>query len=132
MKNFISQITGNNNDYCVENPELTKKIAKSQAPKVTMVTCCDSRMDLSQLWIEWTNQVFTIRNIWNIIEGNEWDVQYWVGHLKTPVLLILGHTNCWAVNAAINSYDKVEEEIKAKLDFIVPAVKWTTDWKTWV
>jgi carbonic anhydrase len=48
-------------------------------------------------------------------------IEYGVGHLHTPVLLVLGHTSCGAVTAAVQNA-KVHGSIPALLNQIKPAV----------
>ena len=52
------------------------------------------------------NHVFTIENIGNQIQTAEGSVDYGILHLKTPVLLILGHSDCGAIKAALSDFTK--------------------------
>lgn len=72
-----------------------------QKPRATLVTCSDSRVQSPALLALPENELFTIRDIGNQIETAEGSVEYGVEHLKTPVLLIVGHTGCGAVKAAL-------------------------------
>ena len=62
-----------------------------------------------------TNHVFHIRNIGNQIENNFGSVDYGIHHLKTPILLILGHTDCGAVKASQIDFSKESDEIRQEL-----------------
>jgi carbonic anhydrase len=73
----------------------------SQKPRATLVTCSDSRVQSPALLALPENELFTIRDIGNQIETAEGSVEYGVEHLKTPVLLIVGHTGCGAVKAVL-------------------------------
>jgi carbonic anhydrase len=48
-------------------------------------------------------------------------VEYAVGHLHTPVLVVLGHENCGAVKAAYHNHD--ESNITAIVKKIAPSIK---------
>jgi carbonic anhydrase len=72
-----------------------------QKPRATLVTCSDSRVQSPALLALPENELFTIRDIGNQIETAEGSVEYGVEHLKTPVLLIVGHTGCGAVKAVL-------------------------------
>jgi carbonic anhydrase len=92
-------------------------------------------VDIQYFKIDPLDKVFTIKNIWNNILTNEGSIDYWVEHLETPILLILAHTNCGAVKAALKEYDSCTPDIKRELDHIMPALtnlKWKTFEEKWV
>jgi len=89
--------------------------AEEQNPRATVVTCADSRVQASAWDRTPENDAFTIRNIGNQLERAEGSVAYGLEHLHTPVLLILGHTGCGAVKAAMGKLDDLEPPIKAEL-----------------
>lgn len=91
---------------------------ESQSPSATIVMCSDSRVQPASLHDSPKGHLFTIRNIGNQIASNEGSVDYGVTILKTPLLLILGHTNCGAVNAVIKGYDNLDTSIKNELNTI--------------
>jgi len=86
-----------------------------QTPRATVVTCSDSRVQASAYDASPENDDFTIRNIGNQVERAYGSVQYGLEHLHTPVLLILSHTGCGAVKAAMGKLDELESPIKAEL-----------------
>ena len=43
-------------------------------------------------------------------------------HLKTPILLILGHTDCGAIKAFRGGYAEEPDSIKAELNHLIPAI----------
>jgi len=61
---------------------------------VTLLTCADSRVQVNILGFEATNKIFVVRNIGNQIMPVFGSVDFGVMHLKTPLLLIMGHTHC--------------------------------------
>ncbi|SMO68241.1 carbonic anhydrase [Balnearium lithotrophicum] len=91
---------------------------EEQHPTVTLVTCSDSRVHPTVLSREVMNRVFVIRNIGNQIENSLGSVDYGVFHLKTPVLLILGHVNCGAIKAFLEGYEDERESIRGELDHL--------------
>lgn len=91
---------------------------ETQTPSATIVMCSDSRVQPTSLHDDPKGNLFTIRNIGNQIDSNEGSVDYGVLVLKTPLLFILGHTGCGAVEAAMEGYEKVPNSIKRELDTI--------------
>ena len=90
-------------------------LAEKQAPRATVVTCADSRVQSSAWDATPENDVFTIRNIGNQLTTAYGSVEYGLEHLHTPVLIVLGHTGCGAVKAAMGKLDELEPPIKAEL-----------------
>ena len=93
-----------------------KPFLDKQKPRATVVACSDSRVQSTALDATPENDLFTIRNIGNQFSNAEGSVTYGVHHLKTPVLLILGHTGCGAVKAAMKDHSKESEPLKKELD----------------
>jgi carbonic anhydrase len=112
----------NNQMFSKEQVGLLQNITWAQHPKITLITCSDSRVDMNYFKMDSVDKVFTIRNIWNVILTSEGSVDYWVEHLETPILFILAHTNCGAVNAALNDYHHCTPDIKRELDHLMPAL----------
>ena len=49
-------------------------------------------------------ELFVIRVAGNVIDDHQLgSIEYAAGHLGSPVVVVLGHTHCGAVDAAINS-----------------------------
>jgi carbonic anhydrase len=96
-------------------------ILESQHPDITLVTCSDSRVIEKSLDDE-IGKVFSIKNIGNRVEPNLGSIEYGVGHLHTPILMILGHTGCGAIHASTKDISKEHYRIVRSLDFIKPTV----------
>ncbi len=71
-----------------------------QTPSTTVLGCCDSRVHLLSLSDCPQNDIFEIRNIGNQMCTSKGSVSFGVKVLETPILLILGHVGCGAVDAA--------------------------------
>jgi carbonic anhydrase len=93
-----------------------KGFAQTQKPRATVVACADSRVQTPAFDATPENDDFFVRNIGNQISNSEGSVEYGVHHLKTPVLMILGHTGCGAVKAAMGDYAKESDPIRHELD----------------
>ena len=114
-----------------ENQQFIKRTGKDffsdfqefQSPQVTLICCSDSRVQAEALLNNSFNKIFTIRNIGNQIYSNEGSVDYGILHLKTPVLLILGHSDCGAIKAFTGGYAEEPVSIRTELDHLIPALK---------
>jgi carbonic anhydrase len=96
-------------------------ILKGQHPDITLVTCSDSRV-LERALDDEIGKVFSIKNIGNRVEPNLGSIEYGVGHLHTPILMILGHTGCGAIHASTKDVSGEHYRIIRSLEFIKPTV----------
>jgi carbonic anhydrase len=72
-----------------------------QKPFVTVLTCADSRLPVERVFDRGIGDVFVVRVAGNVAGGSETGtIEYGVEHLKTPLLVVMGHTRCGAVAAA--------------------------------
>jgi len=99
----------------------------AQHPRVTLVACCDSRCQAHVIEPDPIDKVFTVETIGNQMASAQGSVDYGILHLHTPVLLILGHTDCGAIKAFMKGYDKENEAVKRELDFLKPPLKTQVD-----
>jgi carbonic anhydrase len=66
----------------------------------TVLTCSDSRVPVELLFDAGIMDIFVIRVAGNVIATNEaGSIEYGLAHVHTPVLVVLGHTQCGAVTA---------------------------------
>jgi len=123
-KEIISQLVKGNTLFTKEHSqEYFDEFRQQQTPYITLVTCSDSRVPLQALMPDTSNKVFTIKNIGNQILSTEGSVDYGIYHLKTPVLLILGHSDCGAIRAYLKGFYEETFNIKHELDFLRPLIK---------
>ncbi len=109
------------------HPHQTKpwrdKMAIRQTPKAVVLTCSDSRVPPELVFDQGIGDLFVIR-----VAGNSVDdlvlgsIEYAVDHLKTPLIVVLGHQNCGAVKAALESIHDLEGRLGSVVDPIAPAV----------
>jgi carbonic anhydrase len=114
---LLQKVVASNGAFMkTHGPDHFKPFVESQHPQITLVTCSDSRVQMHALDAEPDGEVFVIRDIGNQIATCEGSVEYGVHHLHTPVLLIVGHVRCGAVQAAMGDYSKEAPSIKRELD----------------
>jgi carbonic anhydrase len=97
--------------------------AKAQHPYATVLACSDSRVPVEHIFDAGIGDIFVIRVAGNVVGTDETaSIEYGTEHLKTPLLVVLGHTSCGAVTAAARG-DKAEGSIPALIAHIDPAVQ---------
>ena len=95
---------------------------KGQVPNLTVISCADSRVHTQLFGFEADNNIFIIRNVGNQIENSEGSVDYGINHLPTKILMVLGHSSCGAVKAAMGDYSGESTGIIAELDTLKPVM----------
>ena len=89
------------------NPSLKEKrdeLVKGQHPDTLVITFSDSRVVPEMIFNCTLGDIFVIRTAGNVInEGELATVEYAIEHLKVKHIIVLGHTHCGAVHAAINN-----------------------------
>lgn len=86
-----------------------------QTPHMTIVKCSDSRVQMESFDRTPQNGVFAIRNIGNQVATCEGSIDFGVRVLKTPILFIIGHSGCGAVQAVLNKQTNISDAIKKEL-----------------
>ncbi len=77
--------------------------AKGQSPYAIIVTCSDSRVIPESIFSAGIGELFVIRLAGNIIDDHQLgSIEYAAGHLGCRLVVVLGHTHCGAVDAAIH------------------------------
>lgn len=116
-KAMVREIVQSNRAFMTRHsPAHFKPFLDGQKPRATVVTCSDSRVHTHALDASPDGDLFMIRNIGNQIATAEGSVEYGVHHLKTPLLLIVGHVACGAIKAAAGDYSKESPLIQRELD----------------
>jgi carbonic anhydrase len=104
-----------------------QELAGGQAPFATIVTCSDSRTPPGALFNRGPGDLFIVRVAGNTVDSTGLgSVEYGVGVLGAPLVLVLGHTQCGAVEAAIKAvkeHAKFPGSIGNLVAPIIPAVK---------
>jgi len=116
------------NDYYVnhQGSAFFEKLKNGQHPRATVIGCSDSRFQSVALDATAENDLFIIRNIGNQFGSNMGSVEYGVRHLNTPLLIIVGHSRCGAVKAALGDYSAEGPHIIQELDSLSLAIRKTS------
>lgn len=92
-----------------KHKELFEKLATGQEPEALFITCSDSRIDPSMMTSTEPGQLFICRNAGNIVPPHTTatgamtaSLEFAVGALKVPHIVVCGHTECGAMKGAMN------------------------------
>ena len=115
-------VEGHSTLYLEDLDLLHAQTAESQHPFVAILACADSRVPVGLLLDENIGRLFVTR-----IAGNTAtteviaSLEYAVAILGVKAIIVLGHTNCGAIKAAIRN-DEVPGQISALFAGILPAI----------
>jgi carbonic anhydrase len=107
--------------------EWRKGLVSGQNPFAVILGCADSRVPTELVFDQGLGDLFVIRNAGNVVmEDVMGSVEYAAIHLKTQLVVIMGHEGCGAVSAALKSREEREKEppeLQQVLRRIDPAIK---------
>lgn len=78
-------------------------IARGQTPFTVLVSCSDSRVPPELLFGRGLGEMFIVRNAGNTVDTAALgSIEYGVANLGVPLVVVLGHERCGAVEAAVS------------------------------
>jgi carbonic anhydrase len=78
------------------------ELTAGQSPFATILGCSDSRVPLETLFDQDPGHLFVVRIAGNFVtDSGIGSIEYGVAALKTPLIVVLGHSSCGAVDATI-------------------------------
>ena len=103
--------------------ERRAEVAGGQHPMAVILGCSDSRVPPEIIFDQGIGDLFVIRVAGNIInEAVIGSMEYAVEHLGVPLILVLGHQRCGAVEAAVKG-GKAPGHVGSLIEAIQPAVE---------
>jgi carbonic anhydrase len=79
------------------------RLANGQQPFAVVLSCADSRVVPELLFDQGLGDLFVVRVAGNVAEkGMLGSIEYAVEHLHVPLVVVLGHESCGAVQAAVD------------------------------
>jgi len=99
-----------------------------QEPFASILTCADSRLGPELIFDQFVGDIFVVREAGNIADSptNLGSLEFGQAVLKSKALMVLGHSNCGAVNAALDNATP-GANIQAIVDAIKPGIAGATD-----
>jgi carbonic anhydrase len=90
-----------------------------QSPDTMIVSCCDSRVDPETIFSAMPGELFVVRNVANLVppyetggkyHGVSTAVEFACMNLRIKHLIIMGHSNCGGVKAALDQSAAIQTE----------------------
>lgn len=115
---YVSSTTVCHDDWTAKRSAQTQ----GQAPFAIIVTCSDSRVPPEIIFDQTLGALFVIRVAGNVVDDFAiGSIEYGVKVLGANLILVLGHSSCGAVDAALKGL-KFDNHIQSILTAIQPAV----------
>ena len=114
-RQFMADVLKDNAAFSARGREHLAQLAKAEHPRATVLACSDSRVQSSAWDATPDNDAYIVRNLGNQLATSLGSVEYGVERLKTPVLMIVGHTGCDAIEAALGDADGAQGAIAKDL-----------------
>ena len=100
-KNLLNR--RNNSFLQKADKRLLSELSKGQHPSSLIICCSDSRVIPEKIFDSTFGELFVIRTAGNVINDGELaTIEYAIEHLKIRNIVVLGHTHCGAVHAALH------------------------------
>jgi carbonic anhydrase len=109
VEKFLGGISHFQKHVYPKHQDLFEKLALGQRPDALFITCADSRIDPCLLTQTEPGELFICRVIGNIVPpypdaigGVSATIEYAVGVLEVPIVIVCGHTDCGVMKGALN------------------------------
>ena len=111
-----------------QDVEHREQLIGHQAPQAALFGCSDSRLAAEIIFDKGLGDLFVVRNAGQIISDSViGSLEYAVAVLHVPLIVVLGHDECGAVAAAIDSQSPdavpLPSNIHGLIEKIIPAVR---------
>ena len=107
MKRLVEKLNDGNRQYLLTtNKNLLQETASNgQHPYAIVICCSDSRVIPEQIFSASIGDLFVIRVAGNVLDNHQLgSIEYAAAHLSCRLIVMLGHTHCGAVDAALSGH----------------------------
>lgn len=122
LKEGNARFTGGKLSRKNNYPKIRTTLAGGQQPFAIVLCCADSRVAPEIYFDMKLGDIFVIRNAGNVVDDVVLgSIEYGAEHLGSPLVVVLGHTSCGAVTAAVQG-GKVPKNIGSIMKKIQPSI----------
>ena len=106
------------------DPALRSSLARGQQPMAIILSCADSRVPVERVFDQDLGKLFVIRVAGNIATpATVGSIEYAVAVCKTRLVVVLGHSCCGAVDAALEEIRTGTPPLSPNLEVITRTVR---------
>jgi carbonic anhydrase len=122
----LQKLKAGNARFVADRPSMAEpgskkrlQLAQGQQPIAVVLTCADSRVAPEIVFDQGLGVLFVLRVAGNVGEPAVYaSMEYALAELKTPLIVVLGHTSCGAVSSALKGKEPPSENLKHLLSLI--------------
>jgi carbonic anhydrase len=116
LKAGNQRFVSGNQKHPNQNADRRNAVAAQQKPFAALFGCADSRLSAEIIFDVGLGDLFVVRNAGQVLaETIIGSLEYSVEVLGTPLILVLGHDECGAIRATI---DSIEGNMRSEGEFI--------------
>ena len=116
--------TGDTTNSATIDPASRAELVGGQSPFAIILACSDSRVPVELVFDEGPGELFIIRVAGNVATPTQiGSIEYAVTQLGAQLVVVLGHSSCGAVAAALESIARQEPLPSANLEAIVEEIR---------
>ncbi len=116
-------IAGKITSFAEDLKILKEKTVLKQEPFAAVLSCADSRVPVEILFDQTIGHLFVARVAGNIVTPEIMaSMEYAVAVLGVKAILVMGHTNCGAISAAVSAKE-VPGQISVLYQYLMPGIK---------
>ena len=112
MSTQLTELFDSNRDWArrteQREPGFFTKLLEQQTPQYLWIGCADSRVPANELVGLLPGELFVHRNVANVVAHSDLNalsvIQFAVDGLKVQHVIVVGHSNCGGVKAALNDW----------------------------
>ena len=112
MSTQLSELFDSNRQWAERTeqrePGFFTKLLEQQTPQYLWIGCADSRVPANELVGLLPGELFVHRNVANVVAHSDLNalsvIQFAVDGLKVQHIIVVGHSNCGGVKAALNDW----------------------------
>lgn len=105
-----------------QTTQTLESLTKGQSPMAVIVGCSDSRVPPEIVFDQGLGDLFVIRTAGNVLaDFEDGSIEYAVGHLGTPLVVVMGHESCGAIGAFVQHAD--DDDVEGHIADIVKSIK---------
>jgi carbonic anhydrase len=117
-------VAGNLSHHDLTHSARRSELVDGQSPFAIILGCSDSRAPVELVFDQGLGELFVIRVAGNIVAPSQiGSIEFAVAEFGVQLVIVLGHSNCGAIEATIDAVNDKEHTYSHNLDFIVNKVR---------
>lgn len=118
------RFAGNQAEHLGEGEERRVAVSKGQHPFATILGCVDSRVPAELVFDRGLGDLVVVRSAGEVLDKSViGSIEFGVAELKTPLLMVLGHQRCGALDATMKALDGQMADTAGDIGFLVEALE---------